>query len=61
MATTKIWKIKSRFDNVIDYITNKDKTDNKKYKYLYLKLKYSPYMLNCLIVHKKYTLITNKK
>ena len=31
MATTKIWKIKSRFDNVIDYITNKDKTDNKKY------------------------------
>lgn len=31
MATTKIWKIKTRFDNVIDYITNKDKTDNKKY------------------------------
>ncbi len=31
MATTKIWKIKSRFDNVIDYITNKDKTDNKNY------------------------------
>ena len=31
MATTKIWKIKSRFDNVIDYITNKDKTNNKKY------------------------------
>ena len=31
MTTTKIWKIKSRFDNVIDYITNKDKTDNKKY------------------------------
>ena len=31
MATTKIWKIKSRFDNVIDYITNKNKTDNKKY------------------------------
>jgi len=31
MATTKIWKIKNRFDNVIDYITNKDKTDNKKY------------------------------
>ena len=31
MATTKIWKIKSRFDNVIDYIINKDKTDNKKY------------------------------
>ena len=31
MATTKIWKIKRRFDNVIDYITNKDKTDNKKY------------------------------
>ena len=29
MATTKIWKIKTRFDNVIDYITNKDKTDNK--------------------------------
>ena len=31
MATTKIWKIKSRFDNVIDYITNIDKTDNKNY------------------------------
>lgn len=31
MATTKIWKIKSRFDNVIEYITNKEKTDNKKY------------------------------
>ena len=31
MATTKIWKIKTRFDNVIDYITNKDKTDNRKY------------------------------
>ena len=31
MATTKIWKIKSRFDNVIDYITDKDKTDNKNY------------------------------
>ena len=31
MATTKIWKIKSRFDNVIYYITNKDKTDNKNY------------------------------
>ena len=31
LKTTKIWKIKTRFDNVIDYITNKDKTDNKKY------------------------------
>lgn len=31
MATTKIWKIKNRFDNVIDYISNKDKTDNRKY------------------------------
>lgn len=31
MATTKIWKIKKRFDNGIDYITNKDKTNNKKY------------------------------
>lgn len=30
MDTTKIWKIKSRLDNVIDYITNKDKTNNKK-------------------------------
>lgn len=29
MATTKIWKIKNRFDNVIDYVSNKDKTDNK--------------------------------
>ena len=31
MATTKIWKIKNRFDNVIEYVSNKDKTDNKKY------------------------------
>lgn len=31
MATTKIWKIKSRIDNVIEYVTNKDKTENKKY------------------------------
>lgn len=31
MATTKIWKIKDRFDHVIDYATNKDKTDNGKY------------------------------
>ena len=31
MATTKIWKIKNRFDTVIDYVSNKDKTDNKKY------------------------------
>lgn len=31
MATTKIWKIKNRFDNVIDYVSNKDKTYNKKY------------------------------
>jgi len=31
MATTKIWEIKNRFDNVIDYVSNKDKTDNKKY------------------------------
>ena len=31
MATTKIWKIKNRFDNVIDYVSNKHKTDNKKY------------------------------
>lgn len=31
MATTKIWKIKERFDHVIDYATNKDKTENGKY------------------------------
>lgn len=31
MATTKIWKIKNRFDVVIEYISNKDKTENKKY------------------------------
>lgn len=31
MATTKIWKIKNRFDVVIEYISNKDKTDTKKY------------------------------
>jgi len=31
MATTKIWKIKNRFDHVIDYATNEKKTDNQKY------------------------------
>lgn len=31
MATTKIWKIKNRFDTVINYVSNKDKTDNEKY------------------------------
>ena len=41
MATTKIWKIKSRFDNVIDYITNKNKTDNKKYVISWISYKIS--------------------
>ena len=37
MATTKIWKVATRMDHVIDYATNKDKTkniefNNKKYE-----------------------------
>ena len=29
MATTKIWKFKSRLDRLIDYAINGEKTENK--------------------------------
>ena len=30
MATTKIWKIDKRLDNVVDYIVNEKKTNSPK-------------------------------
>ena len=33
MATTKLWNVKSRVDNAVNYIMNKDKTKNKYYDY----------------------------
>ena len=31
MATTKIWKIDKRLDNVVDYVVNEKKTDSSIY------------------------------
>ncbi len=31
MATTKIWKIEKRLDNVVDYVVNEKKTDSSSY------------------------------
>ena len=31
MATTKLWKFKSRLDRLIDYAINGEKTENKLY------------------------------
>ena len=31
MATTKLWKFKSRLDRLIDYAINGEKTENKPY------------------------------
>ena len=31
MATTKLWKFKSRLDRLIDYSINGEKTENKLY------------------------------
>lgn len=31
MATTRIWKIENRMDHVIEYVTNKDKTEQQRY------------------------------
>ena len=28
MATTKIWPVQSRIDHVLNYVMNKDKTEN---------------------------------
>ena len=33
MATTKLWKVKSRIDNAVNYVTNKEKTKNEYYDY----------------------------
>lgn len=32
MATTKIWKVQKRLDNVVNYASDKSKTENKKYQ-----------------------------
>lgn len=32
MATTKLWKVKNRLDNVVNYASNKSKTENKNYQ-----------------------------
>ena len=33
MATTKIWKVESRIDNAVNYVTNKEKTKNECYDF----------------------------
>ena len=33
MATTKLWKVESRIDNAVNYVTNKEKTKNEYYDY----------------------------
>lgn len=32
MATTKLWKVENRLDNVVNYASNKSKTENKNYQ-----------------------------
>ena len=32
MATTSLWKIENRLDNVVNYASDKSKTENKKYQ-----------------------------
>ncbi|MEE1380028.1 MAG: relaxase/mobilization nuclease domain-containing protein [Clostridia bacterium] len=32
MATTKLWKVENRLDNVVNYASDKSKTENKKYQ-----------------------------
>ena len=32
MATTKLWKVENRLDNVVNYASDKSKTENKKYR-----------------------------
>ena len=33
MATTKLWSVKTRIDNAVNYITNKEKTKNERYDF----------------------------
>ena len=33
MATTKLWKVENRLDNVVNYASDKSKTKNKKYQH----------------------------
>ena len=32
MATTKLWKVENRLDNVVNYVSDKSKTENKNYQ-----------------------------
>ena len=32
MAITKIWKVENRLDNVVNYASDKSKTENKNYQ-----------------------------
>ena len=41
MATTKIWKIDVRLDNVIDYVVNEKKTDSESYYNLHRVVEYA--------------------
>ena len=41
MATTKIWDIQSRLDNVIDYVVNEKKTNADSYYNLHRVVEYA--------------------
>lgn len=41
MATTKIWKIDKRLDNVVDYVVNEKKTDSNSYYNLHKVVEYA--------------------
>ena len=41
MATTKIWKIDKRLDNVVDYVVNEKKTDSESYYNLHKVVEYA--------------------
>ena len=38
MATTKIWSVKKRVDKAVNYVTNKQKTKNKKQKMIVMNM-----------------------
>ena len=41
MATTKIWKIDRRLDNVVDYVVNEKKTNSESYYNLHKVVEYA--------------------
>lgn len=41
MATTKIWKIDKRLDNVVDYVVNEKKTNSESYYNLHKVVEYA--------------------